>query len=75
MFHVALPNRQSGGAKCVTYCYSGKLFISDIHCWRYYKKLEKPDFFDTFKDEVKKNLIELPFLDSDYTKVSLACQT
>jgi len=33
-----------GGAKCVTYAYSGKLNIPDIQCWRAYKTLDEPLF-------------------------------
>ena len=33
-----------GGAKCVTYGYTGKLNIPDIQCWRAYKTLDQPLF-------------------------------
>ena len=45
-----------GGAKCVNYCYSNKLYIPDVQCWKYYKELEKPDFFNKNKEEIKKEL-------------------
>lgn len=31
-----------GGAKCVTYAYTGKWDIPDVQCWRAYKKLGDP---------------------------------
>lgn len=46
-----------GGAKCVTYCYSNKLFIPDIQCWKFYKNLKKPEFFDKLKEDIKKELV------------------
>lgn len=51
-----------GGAKCVTYCYTSKLFIPDIQCWRFYKKLEKPEFFKRFDEDIKKELELHPVL-------------
>lgn len=33
-----------GGAKCVTYAYTGKWDIPDVQCWRAYKKLNQPLF-------------------------------
>ena len=45
-----------GGAKCITYAYSGKLFVPDIQCPKAYKELKKPDFFNNFKDYVKKEI-------------------
>lgn len=45
-----------GGAKCVTYCYSNKLFIPDLQCWRFYKKIEQPEFFNKFEENIKKDL-------------------
>jgi len=49
-------NQCFGGAKCVTYCYSNKLYIPDIQCWKYHKKLETPEFFKGLKDNPKKEL-------------------
>lgn len=45
-----------GGAKCVTYCYSNKLFIPDVQCWKFYKKIEPPAFFNKFQEIIKKDL-------------------
>lgn len=45
-----------GGAKCVTYTHSGKLFVPDVQCWKYYKKLEDSNFFYEFKDDINKEL-------------------
>lgn len=37
-------SRCFGGAKCVTYAYTGKDNIPDVQCWRAYKKLNEPLF-------------------------------
>ncbi len=41
-----------GGAPCVKYCYAGKLFVPDVQCYKYYKKLENPEFFKKHQDLV-----------------------
>ena len=49
-------NECFGGAFCVKYCYSNKLFVPDVQCWKFYNKLETPEIFNEFKDDVKNEL-------------------
>lgn len=49
-------NQCFGGAKCINYCYANKIFIPDVQCWKFNKKLEKPETFYRFKEDIKKEL-------------------
>ena len=49
-------NNCYGGALCVNYCYSGRLQIPDIQCWRFYNKLLKPQQLKNLKLDNNKDL-------------------
>ena len=50
-------NQCSGGALCVTYSYTKKLFVPDVQCWKYYKQLEDASFFNKFQGEVTNDVL------------------
>ena len=37
-------------------CYTKKLFVPDVQCWRFYKKLEERIFFNNFKENIQKEI-------------------
>jgi len=52
-------NNCFGGAKCITYAYSGRLDIPDIQCWRAYKKIgQRKESIKDKLENLRENIVK-----------------
>jgi radical SAM protein with 4Fe4S-binding SPASM domain len=62
-----------GGAKCLTYTYYNKFFVPDVQCWKFYKKIQNPDFFKYYIEPIGKDTRFLGYLhptDANYYSIN-----